>query len=99
MGQELGVRSLGIGGREYYTDVLGPYVIAAADDNHKATSPHVKGFLCHNATGSGTCTPTFKPENSTSEAHTNIASGNWEIFTFSDEVGCSNGTLTVYELF
>ena len=98
MSQEVGVRSLGIGGREYYTDISGPYVIASGDDNHKATSPHVKGFLCHNATGSGTCTPAFKPGGG-NEAHTNIASGDWEIFTFSDEIGCVGGTLTVYELF
>ena len=97
MSQEVGVRSLGIGGREYYTDVLGPYVLAGGE-SHEATSRHVKAFLCHNASGSGTCTPTFKPDGA-AEAHTNIGIGNWEIFTYTDQIGCANGTLTVYELF
>jgi hypothetical protein len=97
MSQELGVRSLGIGGREYYTDAKGPYSIPATLEFHYPTTPNVRAFLLQNNTG-GTVTPILKVSDG-NESHAQISPGDTEIFTITSGVGSSNGTITLYELF
>jgi len=97
MSQEIGVRSLGIGGREYYTDAKGPYSVPGTLEFHYPTTPNVKAFLLQNNTASN-ITPLFKVSDG-DQSHTQIAPGDSEIFTLTSGVASNAGTITLYELF